>query len=85
MTNFFSLVSAGADSLGIYPQHTTHFNDLVESIGKTKSVQQSSFSMLGRAFGRVSHHLQESIKVANGYYKGKACGNNSCTSRFPLK
>jgi len=62
--NFFSLVSAGAGSFGIYPQHTATFDDLMKNYDKNENIQQSSFSMLKRAFGRVSYHLQESINVA---------------------
>ncbi len=64
VADFFSLVSVGANSLGIYPQHTATFDGLMKNYDKNESIQQSSFSMLKRAFGRVSHHLQESINVA---------------------
>jgi len=64
MLNIFSLVGTGARSLGIYPQHTTNFNELMEIHKINENIQQSSFSMLKNAFGRVSHHLQESINVA---------------------
>jgi hypothetical protein len=64
MLNVFSLVGTGARSLGIYPQHTANFNDLMEIRNNNENIQRSSFSMLKRAFGRVSHHLQESINVA---------------------
>jgi hypothetical protein len=64
MLNVFSLVGIGARSIGVYSQHTANFNDLMDIHSKNENIQQSSSSMLKSAFGRVSHHLQESINVA---------------------
>jgi len=64
MVDIFYLVGTGASSLGIYPQHTANYNDLIDIYDKYENIRQSSFSMLKNAFGRVSHHLQESINVA---------------------